>query len=118
MWQYFRDQSVVNGHGAIADFNEANPTKFFNFKANVTGQTGDNGRKEDEIIASLKYLGKFWRTLEVPLMNFEIRLILTWTDNCVIVSTVNTNQGATISITTKLYVPVVTSSTEGNAKLL
>ena len=43
-------------------------------------------------------------------------LILTWCANCVIVST---NQGATFSITeTKLYVPVVTLSTQDNAKLL
>ena len=44
---------------------------------------------------------------------------MTWSTNCVIVSTVVADQGATFSITdTKIHVPVVTLSTQGNAKLL
>ena len=67
----------------------------------------------------LKYLSNFWRTLEVPLSNFEINLILTWSTNCVIVSTNVANQSATFEKTdTKLYVPVVTLSAQDNAKLL
>ena len=65
----------------------------------------------------LKYLSNFWRTLEMPSINCEVNLILTWSANCVIVSTNNANQGATFEITnTKLYVPVVTLSTQDNAK--
>ena len=48
----------------------------------------------------------------MPLINCEINLILTWSSNCVIVSTDVADQGATFSITAKkLYVPVVTFST-------
>ena len=66
----------------------------------------------------LKYLSNFWTTLEMHLIDFEINLILTWYPNFVIVSTDVTNQGATFSITdTKLYVPVVTLSTQDNVKL-
>ena len=55
----------------------------------------------------------------MPLINCEVNLILTWSANCVIVSTNVANQGATFTITeTKLYVPVVTLSTQDNAKLL
>ena len=55
----------------------------------------------------------------MPLINCEVDLILTWSANCVIVSTNVANQGATFTITeTKLYVPVVTLSTQDNAKLL
>ena len=55
----------------------------------------------------------------MPLINCEINLILTWTTNCVIVSSNVANQNATFEITdTKLYVPVVTSSTQDNSKLL
>ena len=32
----------------------------------------------------LKYLSKFWRTLKMPLMNYEINLLLTWSENCFI----------------------------------
>ena len=53
------------------------------------------------------------------LINCEINLILTWSKNCVIVSTNVTNQNATFEITdTKLHVPVVTLSTQDNSKLL
>ena len=67
----------------------------------------------------LKYLSNFWRTFEKPLINCEVNLILTWSENCVIASTNVVNQNATFAITdTKLYVPVVTLSTHDNSKLL
>ena len=67
----------------------------------------------------IKYLGNFWRTLEMTLINCEVNLILIWSANCVIVSTNVANQNVTFAITdTKLYVPVVTLSTQDNAKLL
>ena len=70
------------------------------------------------MMVPLKYFGNFWRTLEVPLTNCEINLILTWSANCVIVSTDVANQGATFSITeTKIHVVVVTLSTQDNAKV-
>ena len=55
----------------------------------------------------------------MSLFNCEVNLILTWSANCVIVFPNVANQGITFTITgTKLYVPVVTLSTEDNAKLL
>ena len=67
----------------------------------------------------IKYLSNFWRTLEMPLINCEVELILTWSSNCVIIYTDVANQVPTFTITeTNLYVPVVTLSTQDNAKLL
>ena len=64
----------------------------------------------------LKYLSNFWRTLEMPLINCEVNLILTWSSTCVITGSTGAR---TFEITdTKLYVPVVTLSTQENAKLL
>ena len=64
----------------------------------------------------LKHFSIFWRTLEMPLVNCDINLILIWSANCVMVSNGLANQGATFSIAeTKLHVTVVTLS---NAKLL
>ena len=61
-------------------------------------------------MAPLKYLSNFWRTLEMPLINSEVNLILTWSSACVLVATNIPNQNATIAVTdTKRYVPVVTS---------
>ena len=88
-------------------------------KQKVTGQTDNNGRMDIEIMVPLKYLSKFRRTLEMPLINCEIELILTWSANCVIIYTDVANQNPTFTITeTNLYVPVVTLSTPDNAKLL
>ena len=67
----------------------------------------------------LKYLSNFWRSLEMPLINCEVNLMLTWSAKCVIVSTDDANQNAILAITDiKLYVPVVTLSTQDNARLL
>ena len=67
----------------------------------------------------LKYVSNFWRTLEIPLINCELNLILTWSTNCVIVSTDVENQNATFQISdTKVYVPVVTLSTQDSSKML
>ena len=67
----------------------------------------------------LKYLSVSWRTLEMSLINCEVNLILKWSKNCVIVSTDVANQNAKFEISdTKLYVPVVTLSTQDNPKLL
>ena len=52
----------------------------------------NNGTKSVEIAAPLKYFSNFWRTIEMPLINCEIILILVWSTNCVIVSTNNANQ--------------------------
>ena len=64
----------------------------------------------------LKYLSNFWRTLEMPLINCEANLILTWSSTCVITN--STGAGIFEISDTKLYVPVVTLSTDENAKLL
>ena len=53
------------------------------------------------------------------LINCEVNLILTWSADCVIIYTNVANQVPTFTITeTNLYVPVVTLSTQDNAKLL
>ena len=94
-------------------------------KAKIKGQTGDGnndtiaGTVDIKIMGSLKYLIHFWRTLEMPLINCEIELILDWSANCVIIYTDDNNQIPTFTITEiNLYVSVVTSSTQDNSKLL
>ena len=81
----------------------------------MTGQNDADGERDNiEIMIPLEYLSNFWRTLENPLINCEVNLILTWSENCVIVYTNIANQGAKLEIKdAKLYVPVITSSTKG-----
>ena len=118
LWQYCKDIPAVDNNNAIVNFSENNLTDSFNFKVKMIKITGD-GTKNFEIIVPLSHLSAFWRSLELPLINCEVNLILTSSANCVIVSTNVANQNATFAVTdTKLYVPVVTLSTQDNAKLL
>ena len=126
LWQYCKEIPAINNDGNIVDFDGVNATDLFNFKTKITGQTAaDNkngyiaGRVNIEIMVPLKYLSNIWITLEMPLINFEIELILDWSENCVIIYTNVDDQVPTFTITeTNLYVPVVTLSSQDNSKLL
>ena len=105
LWQYYKDDPNDN----------IKQSESFKSKIKITGKTPAAGNTKDvEIIVPLKYLSNFWRTLEMPLINCEVNLFLTWSPTSVISS------GETkFKITeTKLYVPAVTLSTQDNAKLL
>ena len=94
-----------------------------------------NNRKNIETVASLKYLSNFWRTLDMQMINCEVNLILTLSENCVMTDittqaavpaqggnparqAIGAPTNATFKITdTKLYVPVGTLSTEDDNKV-
>ena len=119
LWQYCKDIPPRNNNDEIVIFRGNNSTDSFKFKSKITGQTGDDGTKDVEIMVRLNYLSNFWRTLEMPLINCEVNLILTWSSTCVLISTDVPNQNATFAITdTKLYVPIVTLPTQENTKFL
>ena len=68
LWQYYKDDPNDN----IEQFES------FRFKIKITGKTPPDGNTKDvEIMVPLKYLSNFWRTLEMPLINSEVELILT-----------------------------------------
>ena len=106
LWQYFRDEP---------DDNNIEDSESFTSKTKIAGKTPNNNNvKHVAIIVPLKYLSNFWRTVEMPLINCEVNLILTWSSTCVIT---NSNGAGAFAITdTKLYVPVLTSSTQENTK--
>ena len=107
LWQYYKDDPNDN----LAN------SKSIKSKVKITGKTPAAGNTKDvEIIVPLKYLSNFWRTLEMPLINCEVNLILTWSKDCVIIN--STGEGKFAITETKLYVPVVTLSTKDNEKLL
>ena len=109
----------MNNSGNIVDFTSTDTTDSFKFKAKITGQTYNNGRIDVEIMVPLKYLSNFSITLEMPLIIYEVELILHRSANCVIISTNVANQNPWFTITeTKFYFAVVTLSTQDNAKLL
>ena len=130
LWNYYRDES--NG-GAVRNINYSiKNSKSFGYKTSITGNLeGNKAEKNDiEIVVPLKYLSNFWRTLEIPLINREVSLTLAWSENCVITSKstreanpdagpavagINNSTNAVFKITdSKLYVPVVTLSSENS----
>ena len=120
LWQYCKDIPARDANDDdIVIFADGNTTDSFKFKLKITGRAGNCGTKDVEIMVPLKYLSNFWRTLEMPLINCEVNLILTWSSTCVLIGTSIPNQIATFAITdTKLYVPVVTLSTQENTKFV
>ena len=107
LWQYHRNEPSNN----LANY------KSFKSKIKITGRTPVGGNEKDvEIMFPLKNLSSFWRTLEMPFINCEVSLILTSSSTCVITS--STGEGKFEITDTKLHVPVVTLSTQDNAKLL
>ena len=107
LWQYFRhepDDDIENSES-------------FKSKIKITGKTPNNGNEKNVgIMVPLKYFSNFWRTLEMPLINCEVNLILTWSSTCVIT---DSNGAGTCKISdTKLFVPVVTLSIHKNATFL
>ena len=121
LWNYYRHEP--------SDPLSSN-TESFKYKISIIGKTPeDNDSLTDaKVVIPLKHLSNFWKSLDIPLINCEVELILTWYKNCVLADmTVNADadtatvapSGATFKISdTKLYVPVVTLSNENDTKLL
>ena len=66
-WQYYKDEPNDN----LADY------ELFKSKIKITNIPADGNTKDVKIIVPLKYSSSFWRTLQVPLINCEVDLILT-----------------------------------------
>ena len=114
----------------------------FQYKTSIQGNTynvGDSeegydankvGKNENEVVIPLKHLSNFWKSLNILLINCEVELILTWSENCVLADMTRRNaQGDNPAIVpprelefeitdTKLYVPVVNLSKENATKHL
>ena len=121
LWDFKRDEIVDNAEVA----NDDNAPSF-KYKANLIDNTETDGTKKGvKVAVPLKYLGSFWRSLEMPLINCKLELSLRWIENCVLTAAAVGNNAnatgagsATFKITdAKLYVPILTSSAEDNAKL-
>ena len=119
LWQYYRDEPALDSNDNIIDFPaKNNNSASFKFKQQIIGQTGNAGAKDVEIRVPLKYLSNSWRTLEMLLINCEISLQLKWSKHCILVAGTAANKKPNFETTdTKLYVPVVTLSTQDKKSL-
>ena len=129
LWNYYRDE-VDNVNNNTSD------GKLFTYKTKITrktkvrtaqpGNEGDGDRPAQPPLPTLnvaftiqlKYLGNFWRSLHLPLSNYEVELDL-YTKDCVLVEHNNNITGIDFKITsTKIYIPVATLSINDKIKFL
>ena len=132
LFNYYRDEPKehATGAGNNAINISIRNSKSFDYKTEIIGSlnAGEDEKEDVKIVIPLKYLGNFWRRLDIPLINCEITLILSWYKKCVLVgrafrgppaAAINSPTDAKFEITDcKLYVPVVTLSAENDNKLL
>ena len=132
LYNYYRDELSND-----ADDNQFNNIKVvnsntFKYKNKVIDNTNNQGTKDIELAIPLKYLGNFWRALNIPLISCEVSLELKWDKNCVITSLEqrviaganplardNAPKGATLATTDcKLYLTAVTLPKDDEIRLL
>ena len=134
LFDYYRDEPSerIIGNGDNAINISIRNSKSFDRKTKIIGNlnTGEDEKEDVTIAIPLKYLGNIRRSLDIPLINCEITLILSWYKECVIAgrafrgppaaaNRINSSTDAKFEITDrKLYVPVVTLSAENDNKLL
>ena len=114
LWCYYRDETALTNTGVIANFHAAVDSPSFKFKQKIARKTAAGRTKDVAIIVPLQYLSSFSKTLEMPLINFEVNLIFTWPEKYVLF---NDTKATTFAITDN-NVSVLTLSTQDNAKLL
>ena len=141
---YYRDELSDLFNIANVNYRTIN-SNAFEYKNKIIGNTynvdaadagydaNKEGTKKVEIAIPLKYLGNFWRALNIPLISCEVSLELKWEKNCVedtstedrVVNAgppVVRDNGPTVATFVlydcKLYVPVVTLSKDDEIKLL
>ena len=134
LFNYYRDEPKEHTIGAGDDAINISirNSKSFDYKTAIIGSldAGEDEKEDVTIVIPLKYLANFWRSLDIPLINCEITLILSWYEECVLVgrafrgppaaaaNRINSPTSAKFEITDcKLYVPVVTLSAENDNKL-
>ena len=115
LWQFKKDEVPANN----ADLTIVN-CEFFEYKAALVGKTkhhndGKSFVKDTKIVVPLKYLGNFWRSLEMLLINCKVYLELNWTGYCVLPSDRNSAKFEIAGA--KLNVPIVAVSTKDNLNL-
>ena len=120
---YYRDEPNRDTDDNEVNYSIIN-SKSSDYKANFmeNGVIQNNITKHNvKIVVPLKYLSNFWRSLNIPLINCEVELILTWFENCALKSKLTRDadynkpidrkigipENAIFQITdTELYVPV------------
>ena len=115
LWQCKRDEVPSNNADLSVDNSQSSQ-----YKAAFVGKKKDyanpkNFVKKTKIVVPLKCLSKFWRSLEMPLINCKIHLELNGIEECILSSAGNSAKFKIADA--KLHVPIVTLSTKDNVNM-
>ena len=108
LWNYYSDELTDETNDNNSPNKNVINSYSFKYKTSITGSsynvprriTDDDGNlannpnydqnkrstKEVQIAVPLKLLGNFWKSLNIPLINSEVSLALSWSEACVITS--------------------------------
>ena len=129
LWNYYRDEPTNPLSSKLESFIYKNNITGNTYSIGATAEGYDAnkvGNNETEVAIPLKHLSNFWRSLNIPLINCKVELILTCSKNCVLADMTRKNaEGNNPAIVppaelefkitdTKLYVPAVTLSKEND----
>ena len=93
LWNYYRDELTDETNDDNGPYKNIINSESFKYKTSITGSTynvaataGDydankEGTKKVEITVPVKHLSNFWKTLDIPLINCEVSLALSWSEN-------------------------------------
>ena len=90
-WNYYRDEVNNDGNekndagNYRINNNKTKKSKSFEYSTKIIRSTPkDYNTLDTEVVVPLKYLSIFWGLLNLPLINFEIGLDLSWSKECII----------------------------------
>ena len=94
MWSYYSDEGNDAANEIVAyhrlNNKKATTSKLFEYTSKVIGRTPTNNNNnynntlDAAVVVTLKYLHNFWKFLDLPLINCEIALDLSWSRDCII----------------------------------
>ena len=97
LWNYYRNEpsNPLSSNSKSFKYKTSITGNTYNIDEKITDDDGnevDNpkydankvGKNETAVAIPPKHLSNFWRSLNIPLVNCEVELILTWSKNCVL----------------------------------
>ena len=88
LWNYYRDEpsNPLSSNSESFKYKTSITGNNYNVGVGEAGYDANKvGKNKTEVVIPLKHLSNFWRSLNIPLINREVELILTWSKNCVLV---------------------------------
>ena len=79
LWNYYRDEvndsaNEIDDNDNMINNNKAETNKRFEYNTKIIGSAlNNNSRLNAEAVIPLKYLSTFWRSLDLSLINCEIK---------------------------------------------